>query len=188
MKNSSYLVSAAVKLALGILFVILKAEVVGICITLLGVALLVMGILDLVHSDIAGGIVKIVLAAAVTLIGWLLLEVALIVLGIVLLINSIIDIVKIIITAVQNKGVNILAVVLGLIEPALALVASIFLITSRGTAIEWAVIIAGIILIVNGVVGILRAFVPQSTVSGGEIEAEFKDKTDETKNISSDSQ
>ena len=179
--RTSYLVSAAVKLALGILFVILKAEVVGICITLLGIALLVMGIIDLVHSDIAGGIIKIVLAAAVTLIGWLLLEIALIVLGTVLLVNSILDIVKIIVTAVKNKGVNILAVVLGLIEPALALVAAVFLITSRGTAIEWTVIISGIVLIVNGVIALLRALVPESgntVTETTEIEVEYKEKSE----------
>ncbi len=184
--KTSYLVSAAVKLALGILFVMLKAEVVGICITLLGIALLIIGIIDLVHSDIAGGIVKIVLAAAVTLIGWLLLEVALIVLGIVLLVNSILDIVKIIITAVQHKGVNILAVVLGLIEPALALVASIFLITSRGTAIEWTVIIAGIVLIINGAIALLRALVPENdSTKSAEIEVEYTEKSVETQNITS---
>ena len=184
MKTSSYLVSAAVKLALGILFVILKAQVVGICITLLGVALIVMGILDLVHNDIVGGVVKIVLAAAVLLIGWLLLDVALLVLGIVLLVYSIIDIVKMIITVVQNKNFSVTAFILGLIEPALALVASIFLITSRGAAIEWTVIIAGIVLIVNGAIALARAFVPEQSENNGEINAEFKEKENETKNLS----
>ena len=179
--KTSYLVSAAVTLALGILFVMLKAEVVGICISLLGLALLVIGIIDLVHSDIAGGIVKIVLAAAVTLIGWLLLEVALIVLGIVLLVNSVLDIVKIIVMSVQNKGINILAVVLGLIEPVLALVASVFLITSRGTAIEWTVIIAGIVLIINGAIALLRALVPENSsasTKSTEIEVEYTEKSE----------
>ena len=161
MKTSAYLISAAVKLALGILFVILKAEVVGICITLLGVALVVMAILDLFHGDIASGIIKILLAVAVLLIGWLLLEVAIIVLGIVLLVYSIIDIVRIIVAAVKYKEIKIAAFVLGLIEPALALVASAFLITSGGAAIEWAVIVAGIVLIVNGVIGVVRAIVPE---------------------------
>ena len=48
MKTTSHLISAAVTMALGILFVILKAEVVGICITLLGIALIVTAVLDLV--------------------------------------------------------------------------------------------------------------------------------------------
>jgi len=187
MKTSAYLISAAVKLALGILFVILKAEVVGICITLLGIALLVMGVLDLVHSDVASGIVKILLAAAVLLIGWLLLDIALLVLGIVLLVYSVLDIVKMIIEVAKNKKISILAFVFGLIEPALALVASIFLVTSRGAAIEWTVIIAGIVLIINGVIGVIRAFVPDNSsisVESTEIEVEFKDKPVETKNIS----
>lgn len=184
--KTSYLVSAVVKLALGILFVVLKAEVVGICITLLGVALLVMGIMDLVHNDIPGGIVKIVLAAAVTLIGWLLLEVALIVLGVVILVNSVLDIIKIIVTAVQNKGMNILSVVLGLIEPALALIAAIFLITSRGTAIEWTVIVAGVVLIINGIISLARTLVPENGKQSTEIEVEYTEKSIETKNITSD--
>ena len=176
MKTSSYLISAAVKLALGILFVILKAEVVGICITLLGVALIVMAVLDLVHGATAPGVVKILLAVSVLLIGWLLLKVALVVLGVVLLVYSVLDIVKILVETVKNKNIGVLALVLGLIEPALSLVASVFLITSNGAAIEWAVIIAGIVLIINGALGIVRAFVPENAGKSTEIEAEFKDK------------
>ncbi len=186
MQKSSFIVSAAIKLALGILLVILKAEVIGICITLLGVALLVMGIINLIHNDIPGGIVKIVLAVAVTLIGWLFLEIAFIVLGIVLLVNSILDIVKIILFYVKNKGISIISIIMSLIEPALTLAASVFLITSHDTAIEWAVVIAGIVLIVNGVVALVRANIPENGAQSTEIEVEYREKTTETKNITSD--
>ena len=161
MKTTSHLISAAVTMALGILFVILKAEVVGICITLLGIALIVTAVLDLVRGLIASGVVKILLAVAVLLIGWLLLDVALLVLGVVLLTYSILEIIKTIVAVVKNKKINILATVFGLIEPALALVASVFLITSRGEAITWTVIIAGVVLIINGVCGVIRAFIPE---------------------------
>ena len=161
MKIASNLISAAITLALGILFIILKAEVVGICITLLGVALIVMAVFDFIRGDIATGIVRTLLAVAVLLIGWLLLDVALIVLGVVLLVHSILEIVKMIVTIVKEKELKIFATVLGLIQPALKIVASVFLITSRAAAIEWAVIIAGIVLIVEGVCAIVRAFLPE---------------------------
>lgn len=161
MKTTSHLISAAMTLALGILFVILKAEVVGICITLLGVALIVLAVLDLIKGFIAPGIVKILLAVCVLLIGWLLLDVALLVLGIVLLAYSIVEILKLISAVIKLKKFNILAIVLGLIEPALGIVASVFLITSRGAAIEWTVIVAGIVLIINGVCAAVRAFIPE---------------------------
>jgi hypothetical protein len=148
-------------LALGILFVILKAQVVGICITVLGIALLVLGVLDLLRNAIANGIVRIILAVAVLLIGWLLLDIALLVLGIVILVYSISEIVRTIVAAVRNRRIRIFATILGLIEPALGLVASFFLITSRGSAIEWTVIVAGVILIVNGAFAIIRAFIPE---------------------------
>jgi hypothetical protein len=178
MQHSSFNVSAAIKLSLGILFVILKAEVIGICITLLGLALIVMGIINLIHKDLTAGIIKIVIAVAVTLIGWLLLEIAIIVLGVVLLVNSILDILKMILVYIHNKDINIAAIILNLIEPVLTLVASVFLITSRDAAIEWAVVIAGILLIVNGVISIIRASVPKNDSQSTEIEVEYREKND----------
>jgi hypothetical protein len=148
-------------LALGILFVILKAEVVGIAITLLGVAFAVLAVLDLIRGFITPGIVKILLAVAVLVIGWLLLDVALLVLGIVLLVYSVTDTLKLISALVKIKKFNVLAAVLGFIEPALGIVASVFLITSRSAAIEWTVIVAGIVLIVNGVCALIRAFISE---------------------------
>ncbi len=160
MKKTSQLISAAMTLALGILFVILKAEVVGICITVLGIALIVTAILDLIRKSIASGIIKALLAVAVLLIGWLLLDIALLILGIVLLVYGILEIVKTVAAVVQHKErVKPVQVILGLIEPLICLVAAIFLITSRGTAIEWTVIVAGIFLIVNGVLSIVRALI-----------------------------
>ena len=159
MKTTSHLISAVMTLALGILFVILKADVIGICITVLGDALIVLAVLDLVRGAIASGIIKVLLGAAVLLIGWLLLDIALLVLGIVILVYSISEVIRTIVAVVKNRKIRILATILGLIEPALGIVASCFLITSRGAAIEWTVIVAGVMLIINGVFAIIRAFV-----------------------------
>ncbi len=159
MKITSNLISAAMTLALGILFVILKAEVVGICITVLGVTFVVLAVLDLLRGAIIPGVVKILLGAAVLLIGWLLLDLALLVLGIVLLVYSILEIARTVEALVRNKNTRIIEIVLSLLQPAFSLIAAIFLITSRGAAIEWTVIIAGIMLIVNGVCAIVRAVV-----------------------------
>jgi uncharacterized membrane protein HdeD (DUF308 family) len=128
MKKTSQIISAAMTLALGILFVILKADVVGICLTVLGVALIV--------------------------VGWLLLDVALLILGIVLLIYGILELIKRIMSV---KGERLWAFILGLISPVICVVASVFLITSRGSAITWTVIVAGVFLIVNGVLALISA-------------------------------
>ena len=157
MKKTSQLVSALMTLAIGILFVILKASVVGICITVLGVALIVTAVLDLIKKYVVSGVVKALLAATVLIIGWLLLDIALIILGIVLLVYGLLEIYKTVIGAVKDKNVGALAIILGLIEPVICVVAAIFLITNTGSAIAWTVIVAGVLLIIDGALGVIRA-------------------------------
>ena len=154
MKKTSQIISAAMTLALGILFVILKADVVRICLAVLGAALIVVGILDLIKINVVSGVIKAVLGVAVLVVGNLLVDVALIILGIVLLIYGILELIK---RVLSVKGERLWAFILGLISPAVCIVASVFLITSRGTAITWTVLVAGIFLIVNGVLALIGA-------------------------------
>jgi len=142
-------------LALGILFVILKADIIGIALTVLGVFLIVVGVLDLVRKNIVSGVIKAALGVAVLVIGWLLLDIALLILGIVLLVYGVLELIKRIVA--KKKGQKLWTVILGLIEPALCIVASIFLITSSGAALTWAIIIAGIVFIIEGVLGVIAA-------------------------------
>ncbi len=155
MKKTSQIISAAMTLALGILFVILKADVVGICLTVLGVALIVVGVLDLIKMSVVSGVIKAVLGVAVLVVGWLLLDVALLILGIVLLIYGILEFIKRLLG--KKKGDRLWAYILGLVSPVICIVASVFLITSRGSAIEWTVIVGGIFLIINGVLALISA-------------------------------
>ena len=157
MKKTSQFISALMTLVIGILFVILKAEVVGICITVIGIALIVTAVLDLIKKSIVSGIVKALLAAAVLIIGWLLLDLALVILGIVLLVYGILEIFKTIVAAVKDKNSKALTIVLGLVEPVICVIASVFLITNTGSAITWTVIVAGILLIIDGALGVIRA-------------------------------
>ena len=155
MNRTSDLISAAMTLALGILFLILKGDVIGIALTVLGVALLVTAIVDLVRQSITSGVVKAVLGVVVLVFGWIFLEIAMLILGIVLLIFGILGLVKRI-TALKYAQ-KILATVLGFIEPIVCIIASVFLITSTGEALNWAIVVGGICLIVDGVLALIAA-------------------------------
>ena len=155
MNKTSDFISALMTLALGILFLILKGDVIGIALTVLGVALIVTAIVDLVRKSTTSGVVKAVLGVVVLLFGWLFLEVAMLILGIVLLIFGILGLVKRIMALGQAQ--KLLATVLGFIEPIVCIIASIFLITSTGAALNWAVIVGGICLIVDGVLALIAA-------------------------------
>ena len=155
MNKPSQFVSALMTLALGILFVILKGDVIGIAITVLGIALLVSAIIDFVKKNVTAGVIKAVLGVVVLVLGGLFLNIALIILGIVLLIYGVLELIKRL--TAKKKKVKAWARVIGLIEPVICIVASIFLITSSGEALSWAVLVGGIFLIIDGVLALIAA-------------------------------
>ena len=81
MKVSEKIISAILTLVLGILFIVLKGQVVSIAMTILGVLLIVLGIMNLTTKLVAPGVVKIVVGALVILFGWVLVSAALYILA-----------------------------------------------------------------------------------------------------------
>lgn len=154
MRKASQFLSAVMTLALGILFLVLKTEVIGIAITVLGVALLITALLDLIKLSIITGIIKALLGVAVLVIGWLLIDIAILILGIVLLVYGVVNFFKAVFG--KNKG-KLWRKIISIIEPILCVIGAIFLITSGGSAIEWAVIVAGVILVIDGILALVGA-------------------------------
>jgi len=143
-------------LALGILFVILKAQVIGIAITVIGVALIVVAIVDLVKRNFVSAVIKAVLGILVLVIGWLVLDIALLIIGIALLVYGIVELVKRIMSK-KGKNEKTWQKVLGLLQPVICIVASILLITNSGNVLDWVIIIPGVFFIIDGVLGIINA-------------------------------
>ncbi len=153
---TSALISALMTLALGILFVILKAEVIGIAITVIGIALIVVAIIDLVKRNFVSAVIKAVLGILVLVIGWTVLDIALLIIGIVLLVYGILELVKRIFGK-KGKNQKFWQKLLGFVQPIFCIVASILLITNSGQVLDWAIIIPGIFFIIDGVLGIINA-------------------------------
>lgn len=159
MKKTSALISAIMTLVLGLILLIWKEGVIGVGLTVLGIVLIVTAVLEFVKANWVSGIIKAVLGIAVLVIGWALYEIALLVIGIVLTVYGGLEIIKRIVAVVTNKTKDkIWTVIIGLIGPALCLVAGIFfLIGGAGTIINIAFIVGGILLIVNGILALVEA-------------------------------
>ena len=157
MTKSSQFVSALMTLILGVLFVILKGEVVGIALTVFGVVLIIAAVLELIRLKIASGIVKAILGIAVLVFGWMLLDIALLVIGIVLIAFGALELIKRIVALFKKSRTKFFAKLLGFISPVFSIVAGYFLITSSGEAVEWAIIVGGVLLIINGVLALVEA-------------------------------
>ena len=157
MTKASQFVSAIMTLVLGILFLILKGEVVGIALTVFGIVLIVTAVLELIRKNIVSGIIKAVLGIAVLTIGWVLLDIALLVIGIVLVVFGVLEFIKRIVAIVKKQNGKLLATVLGFISPVFSVGAGAFLITSSGEAVTWAIIVGGVLLIIDGLIALVEA-------------------------------
>ena len=157
MKKTSNLISAIMTLALGILCLILKQGVVTIGLTVLGVVLIVTAVLELIRFNVVSGVIKAVLGIAVLVVGYLLFDIALKVIGVVILVYGILELIKRLVAVVQGRSGKLWTTILGFIYPSLCIVASFFLITSTGSAVSWAIIVAGVLFIVEGILALIEA-------------------------------
>lgn len=153
MKKAIKLLSALLTIALGVLFVIFKTEVLSICMTVLGVGLLIFAILDLIRFKIFTAVIEGVLGAAVLVIGWTLLDIALFVIALVLGIYGIVELFSRIFEKKKNKGTFVLIV--GFIEPLVAIAASAFLLLNGSSALSFGVFLAGVFLIIDGILSLI---------------------------------
>lgn len=127
----------------GILLLVLRAGSLEILMTVAGVLLIILGIVDVFKDkDYLEGIVQIGIGVAIIVLGWLLVEILLLILGIVLVIKGVLDIVK-------NYKNGFLAILPALIT----IVVGIILIVTKWawTIIDILCIIAGIIFLINAV-------------------------------------
>ncbi len=155
MKKTSQLISAIMTLVLGILFLILKDDVIGIALTVLGIVLIITAVLELIRKNFTSGIIKAVLGIAVLVIGWTLLDIAIIVVGIVLMVYGILELIKRIVAIVKKQTDGFLATILGFIAPAICIAASVLLLT--GKALDIGITIAGVLFIIDGVLALIGA-------------------------------
>ena len=149
--NSNAILMAVVMLVLGILFIVMKGGVLSIAMTVLGVALLVVAVIDLINKQWVPCIIKAVLGIVVIVFGWALIDISRYVLAGVLLIYGVLQIIE----AFKGfkKKTSFLSKLFSLLE-ALVIVA-IAVLLFRNTSILW--IVGGIFFIVEGVLSLIKA-------------------------------
>ena len=157
MTKLSQFTSALMTLILGVLFVMLKGGVVGIAIKVFAAVLIITAVIELIKLKIASGVVKAILAVVLLIFGWAITEIALLVIGIVLIVFGVLELVKRIFALFKKNRTKLLAKILGFISPVFSILAGYFLITSSGEAVNWAIVVGGVLLIINGVLALIEA-------------------------------
>ena len=144
-KSNSELFSSILYIIIGILLVIFRSETLNWAMTIAGIVFLISGILDLVKKNWAGGAVSLIIGLAVLILGWAATQIVLLVLGILIAVKGIVALIN-----VLKKGADN---VLEVIYPIISVVVGLML--AFGNGLDVMIIIVGVLLAVDGVIGLV---------------------------------
>lgn len=146
-KPQSELFTSILYIAIGVLLAIFRSGSLNIAMTIAGVFFIISGVLDIVKKNYVGGAVSAGIGVAIILLGWLAAKIVLLILGILIAVKGVIALIEVIKKASKN--------VLEMIFPVLSIVLGIML--AFGGGLDLIILIVGIVLAVNGVIGLLGA-------------------------------
>ncbi len=143
-KTNSELFSAVLYIIVGALLVIFRSQTLGWAMTIAGAFFVIAGALDLIKKNWAGGAVSVVIGVAILVLGWLAAKIVLLVLGILIALKGLITLIELL----KVKKWNLAE----LIYPILSVVVGLML--AFGNGLDLMIIIVGILLAVDGVIGL----------------------------------
>ena len=144
-KKDNGLLTSVLYIVIGALLIAFRNEMLGWAMTIAGIFFLVFGILELVKTNIVSGIVSIIIGVVVLVLGWTIVDIVLLVLGILLAIKGVIALIG----AFGSRKNKVLKIIVALLTVAVGLIIAF------GNALGYVVIIAGAMLIVDGVFGLI---------------------------------
>ena len=154
--SNNQLIEGALTILLGILFLILQDKVITVAMTILGVVLIVLAVLDLLDHQTFPAIVKAVFGVVVLIFGWAITTAALYLLAAVLLIWGIYELYAKL--KVHLKGNSVWLTVMLYIAPILNILLGLLLLFNQNGTVAWVFIVTGVLLIVDGVMLLCSAF------------------------------
>ncbi len=144
-KSNFGLSSPILCIALGVLLAVFKSQMLNWAMTVAGIVFIVLGAIDLGKRRTVSGAVNLIIGIAILVLGWALTSIVLLVLGVLIAVKGFVDLINVLKS--KKKGVlrvlfTILTIILGL---ALAF----------GNGLDNLILAVGILLIVDGVLGLI---------------------------------
>ena len=146
-KIDKNLFSAILYIVVGALLIIFKTAVVDWAMFVVGAIFIISGVLDVLKKNYTSGGTSLVIGLVICLLGWLVKDIVLLVLGILIAVKGIVALIE----ALKKKKLDVVEIVF----TALTIVTGILLAFGKG--LDVLLIIGGILLAVDGVVGLLTA-------------------------------
>ena len=156
MKKTEKMISAALTIALGILLIVLRGQIISILMTVLGVGLIAFGILDLCNRLIPPAVVKLVAGGVIILCGWVIVEAVLYVVAALLLVAGILLLYEKIKSKTRCR--SLFYTLCEYAAPILCIVIGTLLLFNQGNTVNWVFIVSGIFTCVEGGLLLINAF------------------------------
>jgi uncharacterized membrane protein HdeD (DUF308 family) len=144
-KSNSALISALLYILVGVLLVVFKTATIGWMMTIVGALFVVFGILDLVKSNWGSGAVSLIIGIAILVLGWIVTEIVLLVLGILIALKGLVALID----ACRASRKNIVDFIFAILTVVIGVMIAF------GNGLEILIVIAGVMLIVDGILGLI---------------------------------
>lgn len=141
------LFSSILYVVLGVLLIAFPGDALSWAMTIAGVFFIISGVLELVKKNWFGGAISLIIGIVILVLGWTLVWLVLLVLGILVAIKGVIALID----AIKRSKKNYLSILFAILTIVVGIVLAF------GNALDIIVIIAGILLVINGVLGLISA-------------------------------
>lgn len=139
--SANNIVTCAVYAVIGLLLIILQGGSLGILMTIIGVLLIALGIVDIIKGkDLFKGIVELAIGIAIIVLGWIITDIVLLIFGILLIVKGALEMIK-----VAKDGFS------AMISPIVTVVIGVLLVVAKWALLDVFCIIAGVVFLINAV-------------------------------------
>ena len=146
-KIDKNLFSAILYILVGALLIVFKSATLGWAMTVVGIVFCISGALDVIKKNYTGGAISLIIGIAIITLGWLAAKIVLLVLGVLIAVKGVVALLEVLKKTKRE--------ILEIVFPALTIATGIML--AFGGLLDVLFVIAGVLLIVDGVVGLLPA-------------------------------
>ena len=144
-KKNSELVASLLYIIVGVLLMVFKAQTINWAMTIAGILFIISGIFDVIRKNYAGGAISLIIGIAIIVLGNVLKDIVLLVLGVMLAVKGVVAFFGVFKKHRKNA--------LDFVFPILTVVVGLML--AFGNGIHYMMLIVGILLTVDGILGLI---------------------------------
>lgn len=145
--SNSALATSLLYIIIGVLLIVFRSQTLGWAITVAGAVFVAFGIVDLLRQNYTSGAISLAIGIAILVLGRLAAQVVLLVMGILIAVKGLVALIE----ALNRKRKNLMLILFAIFSIVVGLMLAF------GNGFDIMVLIVGILLTIDGVLGLFSA-------------------------------